>query len=109
MLTKEYIQSVLMRNDHVGLHAIGRALVLLNARQTYDEQQCEDTKYHNDRGFTPADAKMGTSMARQYSRYKRLSDRQIAYWRKPNKRGTPRIAKYWRQLLEEAQKKQNRS
>jgi hypothetical protein len=48
---------------------------------------------------------MGTSMAQFYQRNKYLSPKQLAYWRKLDKRGTMRIACYWAQLLEVAQAK----
>ena len=46
---------------------------------------------------------MGTSMAKFYERNGYLSAKQIAYWRKPDRTGTPRIAIYARQLLLVAQ------
>lgn len=84
--------------------AICRALVVLNQRQTADEQTSETTKHHNNRGFRPCHARMGTSMAKFYQRNGYLSQKQIAYWRKRGKQGM-RIAIYWRQLLDEANRK----
>jgi hypothetical protein len=101
MTTKQQILDLLNTNDK----AIARALVVLNERQTQDEQRSEQTRNLNGRGFTPADAKMGTSMAGYYSRNKILSAKQIAYWKKPNVKGVPRINKYATQLLEIAQEK----
>lgn len=108
-VTKEYIQSLLMREDTVGMHAVGRALLAVNKRQTYDERRDEQTKLHNLKGFTPGDAKRGTSMANFYSRRLYLTEKQVAFWRKPNVRGIPRISKYWRQLMEEAELKAQNS
>lgn len=85
--------------------AIGRALVVLNERQTYDEQNSEATKYHNNIGFTGADARMGTSMAKFFEQNGYLTQKQIAYWLKPNVRGVPRICKYAGQLCEIAKEK----
>lgn len=99
--TKAQILNLLNSNDK----AIARALVVLNERQTADEQRSEGTLHHNGRGFTPADARMGTSMAGYYSRNKVLSTKQIAYWRKPNAKGIPRINKYAGQLVEIAAEK----
>ena len=93
-------------SNAVGTVAIGKALVHLYNRQTSDEQRTEDTKYNNGIGFTPADARMGTSMATFFQRRGYLTPKQIAYWRKPNAKGTPRILKYKKQLLEEALRKQ---
>jgi hypothetical protein len=95
-VNKDTIVNLLKTNDK----AVARALVVLNERQTFDEQRTEDTKYNNGVGFTPADARMGTSMATFFERNKYLTSKQIAYWRKPNTRGVPRICKYAGQLLE---------
>lgn len=100
-LTKNDIVSLLATNDK----AVCRALVVLNERQTHDEQTTEHTKHLNGRGFRPAHARMGTSMAKFFTRNGYLSPKQIAYWRRPMKTGTPRIAIYWRQLLEVAEAK----
>jgi len=85
--------------------AIARALVVLNERQTRYEQSSEATRDNNGIGFTPADARMGTSMAGYFTKFNRLSDKQIAYWKKPNVKGVPRINKYAGQLLSIANEK----
>jgi hypothetical protein len=101
MLTKEKIVELLSSNDR----AVERALMLLYQRQTADEQTVESTRHLNNRGFRPAHARMGTSMGRlAYLGYK-LSEKQINYWRKTDRAGNMRIGIYWRQLIEEAQKK----
>jgi hypothetical protein len=101
MTTKAEIVTLLMTNPK----AIGRALVVLNERQTYTEQNSESTINRNCEGFTPADARMGTSMAKFFTRNNYLSEKQIAYWLKPNVRGVPRICKYAGQLCEIAKEK----
>ncbi len=103
MLTKEAIVELLKTDDK----ALCRALVLLNERQTVDEQASEATRYHNGRGFRPCHAKMGTSMANQIKRKGRLelSIKQLEYWRKPMACGNMKIGIYWKQLQEEAEKK----
>ena len=98
MVSKTQIIDLLRTNDK----AVCRALVVLNARQTRDEQIAEHTKHLNGRGFRPAHAKMGTSMADFFTRKGYLSPKQIAYWRRPMKTGQMRIEIYWKQLLEEA-------
>lgn len=103
--SKEYIQSLFCRTDAVGMHAIGRALVVLYNRQTADEKLRETTRVHNNRGFSSADAFMGTKMAQFYKRNNFLSVKQASYWTKKNVRGTMRIAKYWKQLQEHAREK----
>src|SRR5271167_1091260 len=101
MLTKEAIVQLLSTNDK----ALCRALVLLNERQTVDEQASEATRYHNGRGFRPCHAKMGTSMATFFTNRGYLSPKQLAYWRKPMADGNMKIGVYWKQLAEEAEKK----
>lgn len=101
MITKQDIVQLLAENDK----AVARALIVLNERQTTDEQRTQSTRVHNGRGFKPCHARMGTSMAQFYQRNKYLSPKQLAYWRKLDKRGTMRIACYWAQLLEVAQAK----
>jgi len=102
ILTRESIINLLETNER----AVGRALVVLTERQTYDEQENKDTKYNNGVGFTPADARMGVSMGKYYTKYGKLSEKQLAYWRKPNTKGVPRICKYWSQLIDAAKEKQ---
>lgn len=101
-LTKENIVKLLSENDR----AIGRALMVLTERQTFDERQNQDTKYSNGIGFTPADAKVGVSMGQQFKERNFLTVKQVAYWRKPNNKGVMRIAKYWKQLIDAAKEKQ---
>jgi hypothetical protein len=96
-LTGKDIVNLLRTNDK----AVARALVVLNARQTADEQVSETTRHLNNRGFRPCHARMGTSMAQFYLRNGYLTPKQIAYWRKVGKQGM-RISIYWKQLLEEA-------
>lgn len=101
MTTKAEIVQLLQRNDK----AIARALLVLNERQTQDEQASEVTKYDNGVGFTGADARMGTSMAQFYAARGYLTVKQLSYWKKPNKNGVWRICKYAQQLLDIANEK----
>lgn len=101
MLSKQAIVSLLATNDK----AVARALVVLKNRQTFDEQTSESVRHLNGRGFRPCHARMGTSMAKFYERYSYLSEKQLAYWRKTDRKGNMRIAIYWRQLAEEAEAK----
>lgn len=102
-ITKDYIISLLKTNDI----AIARALVALNARQNVEEQISETTKYRNGRGFRPCHARMGTSMAKFYEKFGRLSEKQIKYWRHTQADGKMRIEIYANQLLEIAKEKSN--
>lgn len=103
--TREDFIALINREDEVAAHAIGRALVHLLKRQTQAEQDMNSTTNHNLRGFTPADAYKGSLTAKYYIKNKRLLDWQIDMWRKPNVKGVPRIAKYWKQMAEEVEKK----
>ena len=99
MLTKEKIVQLLQSDDR----AVARALVVLTARQTQDEQASEQTRYLNGRGYRPCHARMGASMSKFFERNGYLSPKQIAYWRAKDKTGSMRIGIYAGQLLEEAQ------
>ena len=101
MITKEQIVALLITNDK----AVGRALIALFNRQTQGEQVSEATHNLKGEGFTPADAAMGSSMAKFYSARGYMTERQLAYWRKPNVKGVPRICKYAGQLVEVAKAK----
>lgn len=101
MHTKQSIIDLLARDDR----AVARALVVLTERQTPQEQALETTINQNSRGFTPADARVGTSMAKFFKERGYLTDKQIAYWRRSEARGNMRIGKYAGQLLEIAQAK----
>jgi hypothetical protein len=109
-VTKEFIQALLIRNDTVGMHAVGKALVVLFKNQTHHEKQIEATTNRNETGFTPSDARRGSGMARFYMQAGFLTPKQLEYWQKPARTsaGRIRITKYWRQLLEAAEEKQSR-
>jgi hypothetical protein len=62
MVSKEQIVSLLATKDK----AVARALVVLNERQTADEQDSQATRLDNGMGFKPCHARMGTSMAQFY-------------------------------------------
>jgi len=93
------------REDEVGMHAVGRALVHLFKRQTEDEKVTAEARHLNNRGFTGADARRGTITAKYYLKHRKLLDWQIAYWREVDRKGRSRIGKYYRQIAEEAAKK----
>ena len=65
----EYISWLLSTNDR----AVERAILCLYNRQTIDEQELENTKYRNGRGFSASDAKRGTYMAKWILSGKHLS------------------------------------
>ena len=101
---KEQILHLLATNDK----AVARALVLLTARQTYDEREQETTRHSNMRGFRPCHARVGTNMAKFFQRNGYLTEKQIAYWRKPMKNAPMKIGIYWAQLAEEIEAKRLR-
>ena len=102
MASKEQIVDALRNNDR----ALYKALVLLNRRQTPDEQASEMTRYVNRRGFNAAHAKRGTSMANFFLRTGFLTPKQKAWWRAHEGiGGQMRIAIYSGQLMEEAANK----
>lgn len=107
-ITRAFLTELTDREDDIGMHAIGRALVHLLKRQTEAEAKLNTTSVHNERGFTPADARQGSICAKYYIKHGKLEDWQVKKWRERNAKGISRIAKYWAQLNEEAQKKEMR-
>lgn len=93
---KEAIVELLNTNDR----AVVRAIKVLYARQTADEQSAEHTKHRNGVGFNGPDAAFLSSIAKALPRYNdRMTVRQIAKARRM-------LPKYWRQLLEEIESRQ---
>lgn len=95
--TKEQIVQLLATNDK----AVARALVRINQNQTADEQKQETVKYQNGKGFRPCHARLGTSMAKFFQSRGYLTQKQINYWRKTDRKGNMRIGIYANQLLKE--------
>lgn len=88
---------------------VGRACVALFKRQTEAEKMDNSTKVVNLRGFCAQDARTGSITAKYFIKHGSLQDWQVEKWTKEDRRGTPRIVKYWRQLDEEAQEKKRRT
>lgn len=79
--------------------AVVRAIKVLYARQTADEQSIGETRVQNGRGFNSRDANFLTSIAKALPRYNdNMTDKQLRAARKM-------LPKYWRQLLEEIEEK----
>jgi ribosomal protein L16/L10AE len=76
--TPERIKELIQTRDVM----VTRCVVQLYKQQTRDEQDSGITKYHNNRGFTGAEAEFGTSLAVQINAGKSLSPKQIAAARK---------------------------
>lgn len=69
-----------------------KALLRIYEFQTQDEKQRQSTVYYNGVGFTGTDGKILTSLAKQYKKYGRLSEKQMNILFKK----TP---KYWQQIV----------
>lgn len=100
IVTREGMMVELTRRTGRDLHKyVGRALVVLLNNQTRDEQQDNQTKEHNDIGFTGADGRAGALSAKTFLKYGYFpKDWQLEQWLRPNVNGVPRIAKYHAQL-----------
>lgn len=106
MRRSEY-NTLLEREDEIGMHSMGRALVHLFNRQTFDEKESNDAKHDNGVGFTSGDARKGTITAKYYLKHKKLEDWQRNYWLDRDAKGRSRLGKYYRQIKEEAEKKRS--
>ena len=91
--TKGQLVSILKQQLSTRPEQAVKGLMRIYANQTIDEQIEEDTKVHNDKGFSSADAKILSSFAKQYKSKGFLTAAQmsIVY---------SRIPKYARQLIE---------
>jgi len=108
LVTRESLIELLSHpNPRFVERVIGRAVVGLFKNQTAEEQNSNSTKQNNSVGFSGADAYSGSLTAKYFMCHGDLQDWQIQKWLKPNCKGVPRIAKYWKQLNEIANKKDN--
>jgi len=80
--------------------AVERAITVLFAEQTRDEQATSRTCHQNSRGFNSADASRGSYYARWIA-----GGRHLDTWHLTKARVL--VAKYWRQLLRAAVAKQS--
>jgi hypothetical protein len=96
---------LLLEDSDRGREAVGRALVALTSLQTKDEKRTQRSKYHNKVGFNSVDARIGVDNADHFVRYGYLTQRQLEYWRSPDRYGNVRICKYIDQLLHIARAK----
>ena len=104
-LTRTALHMLLLEDSERGREAVGRALVALSDRQTKDEKRDQRSKYHNSVGFNSVDARIGVDNAKDFIRYGKLTERQLQYWRTPDRYGNVRICKYIDQLLLIARRK----
>lgn len=56
-----------------------RGLLAIYQKQTFDEQQARDVKWHNGVGFRPQDADFMTGMAKRVQNNQHLTDKQKYY------------------------------
>ena len=76
--TEAAIIALLQSNNR----AVERAILAIFARQTEDEKSTESTRHENSRGFSAADARTGSYMARWMSSGKRLDGKFLDKARK---------------------------
>ncbi len=69
-----------------------RALIKIYEFQTRDEQKRGNTVYHNGVGFSGSDGEILTSIAKQYLKTNRVSQKQLDIVFK-------KIPKYWMQVI----------
>jgi hypothetical protein len=74
------------------------AVLAIFKRQTADEQATNSTNNNNSMGFNGLDAEFGSSLAKNITKYGKLTPNQAGYARKL-------IGKYWAQLVEVAEAK----
>lgn len=96
LYTKEFIQEKLATD----VRWLTRGILAIYERQTQDEQKTESTNHTNYRGFTGADAKFLTSLAKYILASKTLSQKQLYCAKK-------RMNKYAGQLLKVIQEKES--
>lgn len=87
------------------MKVVGKALVVLLNRQTRAEAEANVTNVDNDIGFSANDARSGCITAKYFIKHGRLEDWQMERWTRPGRGGYPYITKYWRQLNDEATRK----
>lgn len=85
------LKGLIARNNE---HAV-KALLTIYRNQTYEEQYVQETIEDNGIGFNGTDAEFCSSLAEQYLKYNRLSDRQYSSLRKV-------MQKYAGQLVEQS-------
>jgi hypothetical protein len=93
--TKEYIQEKLSSD----VRWMERAVIVLFDRQTDDEQVTDSTVHQNGRGFNGTDSRYLTYVSKYLLKGGRLTGPHVS------KVGR-KLPKYWRQILEEIELKQ---
>ena len=76
-VTRDQVDFALVMNDTFVRRAIG----ILFDRQTYDEQDVEETKYLNARGFNKWSARQGTLLARKVTYNEEFTQEEVNWAR----------------------------
>ena len=76
--TRTEIEALINSNDR----AVERAMVAIWERQTADEQETQDTRHHNGRGFAAWSARSGTYFAEWVRSGRRLTGKHLVKARK---------------------------
>lgn len=106
MITREWvIEKLETENRLFQERLIGRCLIVLFNNQTNFEKKANCTNQNNNVGFNGRDGKSGVIGAKYYLKHGKLLDWQIEKWKKKDKNGIPRIAKYYKQFNEAAMRK----
>lgn len=86
-MVKDFIQNKLKTDDKWTT----KALLLVYSHQTAEEKATEQTRFHNNVGFTGVDAEFLSKLATQFRNRNWLSPKQMSCLRKM-------MPKYWRQI-----------
>jgi hypothetical protein len=81
-------------------YLLWRMLIAIYDRQLSDEKTSEHTKHNNGKGFTPADARILSNVAKASLKYKNLTPKQCA------KIVAPKMMKYAGQLIKVIKEKE---
>ena len=93
---KEVVKNLIKTDNRWTL----RTLIILYNRQTTDEQQNQQTTHCNSRGFNGTDSVILSSFSVQVNRGRTLSEKQMNVCRKL-------LPKYWKQVIDEINIKNN--
>lgn len=94
-LTKQWLADKVKENPS---RTIGRALLAIYQRQTFNEMHGTHTEEANGIGFSKPDARTGSIGARQFKENGIIDPWLIKLWSKEARDGFPRICKYIGQL-----------
>jgi predicted site-specific integrase-resolvase len=93
-------RAALSERTERGARAIEKAILVLYARQTSDEQTAEETKHSNGVGFTGADARFLTSLGKWINSSRRQPGQRLT--ERQRERARRQLMKYAAQLVRAA-------